>query len=92
MFAKNYIIDSKEFEPLSDIMDADYDTTKAYKIYVNEYSTSTRLCYTKRTDVPTTDNGRDIPPFTTIDVVANSGDDVYLKVTNGSVNVEISEA
>lgn len=91
MFAKNYKIDNKEFKPLSDILNQDYETTKTYKIYVNEYPATTRLCFTNRDAIPTTDNGRDIPPFTSIEVKADDGDNVYLKVTNLPVNVEISE-
>ena len=91
MFAKNYIIHSKEFQPFSDILNQDYETTKNYKIYVNEHSAATSLCYTKREIIPTTDKGQEIPAFSTIEVEADSGDHVYLKVTNTPVNIEISE-
>lgn len=93
MFAKNYKINSKEFSPLSDIMGQDYETGSKYEIYINNFSVINRLFYTYRdkTSVPTTDMGRELQPFTTITVDADTGDEVFFKVANMSVDIEIKE-
>lgn len=93
MFAKNYKINSREFSPLSDIMGQDYETGVKYEIYINNFSVINRIFYTCRDkeSVPTTDMGRELQPFTTITVDADTGDEVFFKVANLPVDIEIKE-
>ena len=90
-FAKNYIVNYKEWKPLSDIMNADYDHTKGYFLYVNDIAIG-HLSYTLRTTTPDIkDLGRDIQKFSEIEILPDSGDDVYIRTLFGNINIEIRE-
>lgn len=88
---KNYRVKEGEYQPLSDIMGADYETTDKYGIHVDEMPIGNLLSFTYRTGEPPlrTDRGREFPSFSVIEVAADTGDDCYLRGTNGPVDIEI---
>lgn len=87
--SKNYIVPVNRWIPLSDLMNQDYDHTKDYIIHVNDI-VSGLLQYTKRKDTPTNkDVGQQYTKFSTINVGANVGDDVYLRATATPINIEV---
>ena len=91
MFAKNYIISNSNWMPLSDIMNQDYDHTVPYKLHTNEISRG-KLRLTHRTETPAEDEvGREYDAYCEICLPIDEGDNIYLKVVHGSINVEIRE-
>ncbi len=87
----NFTIKGSNWQPLSDIMDAYYDHTAAFIMYVNEISAGA-LGYTHRMVTPEpNDKGRELKGGAEIEIPADSGDYIYLRATDKPVNVEIRE-
>jgi|GEM_PF-2594896 len=92
----NYIIKTKAWQPLTDVMGDDYETTRAYNIHVNRIGKGC-LQYLKQTPdaegkTPTPDDsarGAEYPEFTDIPVAADTGDHVYLKASDAPVSVSV---
>lgn len=74
---KNYSVPVGKWCPLSDIMGQDYDHTKAYKIYVNEIGLGIVRYFHDSTTPAVTDRGMELKSFSSIDVEADTGDNVY---------------
>ncbi len=86
---KNYIIEKKNWCPLSDIMNQDYNHNQAYKLYVNQTGLG-NLKYLHTEETPTAQMyGRDLPDFSTVDIQADTGDHIYFCTTANPVNVYI---
>lgn len=92
-FAKNFMVKEGEWQPLSDIMGTDYETTLNYAIHINDIPEGNLLGFTHRETTPPSinDRGREYPSFRTIYVTKDTGDDIYLRGTNGAINVEIRQ-
>jgi len=89
--AKNYRVAEGDWQPLSDIMGDDYETTVKYAFHVDEMPIGNLLGFTYRTgDAPErADRGRELPSFSVMEVGTDVGDDTYLRGTNGPVDIEV---
>lgn len=92
----NYTIKTKAWQPLTDIMGDDYETTRAYNVHVNRIGNGC-LQYMKQTPdpegkTPTPDDsirGAEYPAFSDIPVAADTGDHVYLKASDAPISVSV---
>lgn len=90
----NYTIKTKAWQPLTDIMGDDYETTHAYNIHVNRTGKGCLQILTQIPDAegktPKPDDsirGAEYPEFSNIAVAADTGDHVYLKASDVTVSV-----
>lgn len=84
----NYVIKRGDYEPLSDIMGADYETTDTYIVHVNKTGATLQVLST--TDTPTNqERGVEYKEFEEFEIPADTGDDVYLRSNLNNISVDI---
>ncbi len=87
----NYTITGSNWQPLTDIMGQDYETTVDYILFVNGGAYGL-LGYTQRTNTPNaTDKGRELKAGDEVAITADNGDDIYLRATGAPINIEVRE-
>lgn len=84
----NYVIPQGTYTSLEDIMDADFDNTKSYKVYINDYNLG--LVQVIDDDSDADARGKEITKFTTVDV-GTSGASLYFRGTAEAVNIWVEE-
>lgn len=87
----NYLVKGSNWQPLSDIMGQDYETTVGYIIYVNGGANGL-LGFTQRTVTPEqSDRGREYRAGQEINITADNGDIIYLRANGSPINIEVRE-
>lgn len=87
----NYQVKGSNWQPLSDIMNQDYETNVDYILHVNGGANGL-LGYTQRTVTPDIkDKGRELKAGEEIRITSDNGDIVYLRATGAPIDIEIRE-